>query len=223
MCGISAAIIRSQNHRYWDLLKASEIRGQDGTGYAIFGPEENFFVHKTPFKASLLASFPSLIPGNVVVGQNRLAVFGLDHTNDQPLLSGTHLALVHNGNLYDFEKVFLEERLPRALEVDTELILRRIERARRDTSLAFSGSLTESIYQQMISRALRNLKGNWACLMYDSEYKYLSAFVYEKPLFMTEFEGNTYFFSTERIGKKVFGGGAGIIEIPHNTIRVFPA
>jgi glutamine phosphoribosylpyrophosphate amidotransferase len=198
MCGITAALIKTSNTKYWDLLKASEIRGQDGTGYTIMKKDGSFFSFHSPLKASLLTEFPLLEAGDFVIGQNRLAIFGQTQENNQPLHEEfMRLSLVHNGNLYDFEKVFTEMNLKRSFQVDTELILRLLQKFKLEW-----GELKSSI-----AATIERIKGNYACMVLDGVYPdkaALGVFVQDKPLWMAEDETGLYFFSTERIGKKVF-------------------
>lgn len=194
MCGISCAFIRSEKHKYWDLLKNSEIRGQDGTGFVVWHKEKQqgyFTVHRSEKKASLLEEFPTLHNRDFVIGQNRLAIFGLDKKNDQPLLTERTI-LVHNGNLLDFEKSFKEEQLKRTLEVDSELILR----------------LWEQYWN--IEKVIKRLKGDYACILVDrtpgsGRKKKVYIFRKYKPIYYYEDDTGLYFYSTAQIGKKTFG------------------
>lgn len=220
MCGITgAAIYLTSNKKeildkYIELLKASEIRGQDGTGIAWYG-DEKFSTFRSNEKATIAFEhhFPVIedYPARGVIGQNRLAVFGLDHKNDQPLVTD-NLALVHNGNLYDFERVFQDKELLRDYQVDTELILRLIERYDRERITHI---------ETAISTALHDIKGNYACLLIDKRNNVLVAFKKYKPLWYTSWNGATFFFSTERIGRKVFGDNA-MREMKDGEILVFP-
>ena len=186
MCGITSAIIKKESNKYWDLLKISEIRGQDGTGITILR-DNKLKTYHWPQKASFVSDYPELSENDIIIGQNRLACFGLDSKNNQPLVTERY-ALVHNGNLINFEKEFKEQNLKREYEVDTELILRIIE---RDNSV-------ENVFK---------LKGNFACLLIDKEKKTLTVFRRDKPIWYTEDETGIYFYSTDRIGKKIFDNG----------------
>lgn len=196
MCGISATIVKRSDNKYWELLRASEIRGQDGTGYTYYKAlGTTYRTFHTTKKASELFKYPEVLHrGDVVIGQNRLACFGLGVENQQPLMSQSAI-LVHNGNLYDFEQVFKEEKLQRHLQVDSELLLRIYERYRN----------TDSIYYLA--------KGNFACIIVDRIKKKVLGFTRDKPLCWYEDDTGIYFFSTLRIGQKVFGAQADIHEI----------
>lgn len=198
MCAISGTIINNpQNNKYFDLLKVSEIRGQDGTGIAIKFPESaHFDVEKHPVKASKCAFLKEfeLEQGDTIIGQNRLAIFGQNEDDQQPLVTD-RFALVHNGNLFNFEELFDNHGWVREYKVDTEAILRYIQ----------AGSpQTDNEMRELLEDMPNLIQGNWACLLLDAHMGYLWAFTNYKPLVTTEVDGNRYFFSTERIGRKVF-------------------
>jgi glucosamine 6-phosphate synthetase-like amidotransferase/phosphosugar isomerase protein len=158
----------------------------------------NFSTFHSSLKASFLTDFPVLEPGDFIVGQNRLAIFGQTVQNNQPLHEAfMKLALVHNGNLYNFEKTFVELNLKRSLQVDTELILRLLQKFK----------LEQVGLHLAISSTIQQIKGNFACMVLDGVYPTqaaLGVFIQDKPLWMAEDETGLYFFSTDRIGKKVF-------------------
>lgn len=190
MCGITGAIIKQKGDTYWKLLEASEIRGQDGTGISIKSFDIDLpLIGRSELKASEAKFRNELNEGDIVIGQNRLAIFGLDHRNDQPLVTKDY-SLVHNGNLVGFEELFKRLDLKREYEVDTELLLRIIEGLGVERGVRYIED---------------NVKGNFACLVIDHKANKLSGFRRFKPLFEYEDETGIYFFSTERIGEKVFG------------------
>jgi len=206
MCGISATIVKNgDKNKYWDLLRASEIRGQDGTGYVYYKKLGQMY---TRYQAAIKASdMPMKHPevlhnGDVVIGQNRLSCFGLEVSNQQPLML-ENTVLVHNGNLFDFESMFKELNLPRQLEVDSELILRIYEEYHR----------LDAIYALV--------KGNFACILIDRKKKQIHAFTRDKPLCWYEDDSGIYLFSTVRIGQKVFGEKAEIHEMENFSRRTF--
>ena len=191
---------KSEKNDYKKLLIVSEIRGQDGTGWIHHKKEEGIYVvHRSHKKASKMNYIPTTEPGDLIVGQNRLAIFGLDFNNQQPLTTA-ETALVHNGNLYDFERVFKEEGLKREYQVDSELILRLWEKYHD----------IEVIYEKV--------KGDFACILVDKTKKTVCGFTRDKPLCSYRDETGLYWFSTPRIGKKVFGD-VKIDEWPSGTIR----
>ena len=196
MCGISASFIKSEKNKYWDLLRNSEIRGQDGTGFALYkwNRPGHFVIQKNDKKASLITDFPELKGKDFVVGQNRLAIFGLEKQNIQPIVTERTI-LVHNGNLYDFEKTFKEEGLKRELEVDSELILRLWEK------------------YENIDEVKKRLKGDYACILVVRNWRVrkqgrgrkIIIFKKYKPIYYYEDDTGLYYYSTAQIGKKTFG------------------
>lgn len=197
MCGITGVIAKDRSKLYWQLLDVSEIRGQDGTGIASLQPNKlDFFTIRSNKKASESPQLEfGIYAGDIIIGQNRLAIFGLDHKNDQPLVTD-RFALVHNGNLVNFEDAFFVHDFKREYEVDSELILRFVEKFNAQNPWD---------YHDIISRMGKMIKGNWACLLIDKQLQCVVAFTNNKPLFYYENPTGIYFFSTERIGQKVFG------------------
>lgn len=211
MCGITGALIRNaKDNRYFDLLKASDIRGQDGTGICILR-DGLFLTVRWECRAQDIKDFPELYDGDLVIGQNRLAIFGLSHDNDQPLVSDK-TAIVHNGNLQDFDKAFeAHPELLRTCKVDTELILRMFNQR----AVPYSRSLPESIYAgDSMAEALADVftdplvKGNAACILLHEDHTFMTAASYDKPLLAMSLNQNVYLFSTARIGIRVFGEAA---------------
>lgn len=201
MCGISGVLVKRNPEFatlvYHKLIKASDIRGQDGTGITILRDDE-FQVYRWEERARNL-TLPILKIGDCVIGQNRYAIFGLDHNNDQPLVS-KNFALVHNGVLYEYEKQFEELKLERDLKVDTELILRQCE----------SQELTSTRVREIVE----GIKGEAACLVLQrSSDSSFIAFMKNKILFSgRDTYGNIYYFSTLRIKNKVPEISGGIYE-----------
>lgn len=197
MCGITGAIIKQPSSTYWDLLRASDIRGQDGTGIAIKHPSVPIIdSEKVPQRAKE-ASFlkeHEMQEHDAIIGQNRLAVFGLDEENQQPLI-GDRFAIVHNGNLFNYEELFEKYGWYRGYQVDTETILRYLE-------------WTEPFEPDDVKTVLRDMpkfiQGNWACLILDAKTEHIFAVTRCKPLHYVKTQEGTFFFSTERIGRKVF-------------------
>lgn len=211
MCGITGAVIKDSNNvdKYWDLLRVSDIRGQDGTGISWCNKEEGVLHTKRwESKARLISDseFFNLKKGDAIIGQNRLAVFGLEHKDDQPIISN-RFALVHNGNLTQFEEKFKLLNLKRELSVDSELIFRILESEIERVSVITTHPtiLRFHIVEYIKHLYPRFIKGNYACLFLDVRNLTFYAFTKYKPLFShVDTYGNIFFFSTEKIGEKVF-------------------
>lgn len=213
MCGVSGAIVKNVDgfsQTYWKLFNTSEIRGQDGSGITVLRDDELHTFHSDK-KASEANLEVSLVNKDMVIGQNRLAVFGLSPENNQPITS-ERFSLVHNGNLFNFEENFVLFGLERKLQVDTELILRMIEQA--------SPSSAQDLYDA-IDACMTLLDGNMACLLLDRELGVLAAFTKFKPLYVLNNEDAVYFFSTDRIGKKVFKNHYDFESIESGEVRIY--
>jgi glutamine phosphoribosylpyrophosphate amidotransferase len=225
MCGISAVRVQGDvneaNQIYWKLLKASDIRGQDGTGYAILKESGELYTFRSDTRARDINEFRTLEVGDMCIGQNRLSVFGMDRKNLQPIKIGD-LILIHNGNLYaGFEKIFEENGWDQKLEVDTELILRMIYE--RFTSMAIQPVFTfESISHSMVTSICdtrSSLKGNFACVLLHKSSGMMFAFAKYKPLYHMIYNQNDYFFSTINIAEKVFPMDRSTIERESQIVR----
>lgn len=217
MCGISGTIAKKKSDRYWNLLIVSQIRGQDGTGVADLRGDM-MGVTRSPLKASDSMRFEAphsvefeIEPKDMVIGQNRLAIFGLGHENDQPLV-GERFALVHNGNLTHFEEKFKEWNLPRTMKVDSELILRYLE-------MCDPQNITELF--QCIRQSFDSIEGNFACIVLDKKLGVTAAFNRYKTLFYTDTEEGIFFFSTARIGAKIWSKGEKFVELKNNGVVIF--
>lgn len=193
MCGISGVIVYSNPKAatdiYFKLLQASDIRGQDGTGITVCR-KGRFITKRWDCRAREIKreDFLELEVGDRVIGQNRYAIFGLDRSNDQPIV-GDEIALVHNGVLYDYERQFEQLGLKREMKVDTELILRILEKNYGDNAI--------------LASSLDEFEGEAACLAVTTS-GFAFSFMKNKILFSGEDpDENLYYFSTSRIARKV--------------------
>jgi glutamine phosphoribosylpyrophosphate amidotransferase len=195
MCGITGCIVRDNKEYasivYSKLVRNSDIRGQDGTGITLLRNGE-FKTLKWCERAKDIPFFISLDIGDKIVGQNRYAIFGLDHTDDQPLIND-YFALVHNGVLYNYEEQFKESGFRRELKVDTELILRYLEHYFLPYDPINS-----------IKKVMEGFEGEGACLVLTTTTVPFLAFMKNKILYSgQDMYGNTYFFSTMYIKNKI--------------------
>jgi hypothetical protein len=128
------------------LFILSETRGREAAGIALHDGQR-VHVLKQPVSASQMirgTSYDALWdaalgpdPGDrltrpvSLIGHSRLVTNGRQtmHANNQPVV-GQRATAVHNGILVNVDTVFADQPdLPRAAEVDTELIVRLIDRA----------------------------------------------------------------------------------------------
>ena len=192
MCGITGCIVKNNSpyasEVYAKLIRESDIRGQDGTGITLLRDGE-FKTLRWRERAKEIPFYMQLNIGDMIIGQNRYAIFGLDHLNDQPLVSD-NFAIVHNGVLYNYEKQFEELGLRRELKVDTELLLRLIE--------------ANYFVNGCGMKTLNGFEGDAACLVLTKTPPSLISFMKNKILYSGRDKfGNIYFFSTLYIKNKV--------------------
>jgi glucosamine 6-phosphate synthetase-like amidotransferase/phosphosugar isomerase protein len=218
MCGITGCIVNNNpsfaTEVYFKLLKASDIRGQDGTGLTLLR-NKKFYTYKWPIRARDISFDLALEKGDKIIGQNRYAIFGLDFSNNQPI-TFDNLSLVHNGVLYNYEKQkkLFEEKynIYQDTQVDTELIVRLLHLF-----------LSQKIKQKdAIKDVLSVIDGEAACICLDCSNSSLYAFMKNKILYRGEDEyGNVYFFSTLYIKNKVSEISKNIIEFKDCEVFVW--
>jgi len=208
MCGISGVIVKGDaeeaNKFYYSILRKSDIRGQNGTGVTVNRTDGKTIKYKYSDKASLVNVFPTLYNDDIAIGQNRLAIFGADRRNNQPIQIST-MHMIHNGNLHgNFGMEFIKRGWVRELDVDTELILRFIYESYADSTLApeFKFDDVKTSILDAITEVKEQLPGNFACLMLYSTHRMLFAFAKYKPLYIIDINDNIYFFSTLDIAKR---------------------
>ena len=217
MCGITGCIVKN-NERYatevyYKLLRESDIRGQDGTGVTILRDGEFITIRWDSRAKSIPCS--TLLPLRVndkVIGQNRYSIFGLDSSNDQPLIS-SEFSLVHNGVLYNYEEQFRESGLGRERKVDSELILKLFEKY-------FCKEYAYSSVRDILDR----FQGEASCLVLYKGAMVPSfiSFMKNKILYRGEDKyGNMYFFSTLYIKKKVPEICNNIKEFKNGEVEIY--
>ncbi|HKK14407.1 MAG TPA: hypothetical protein VKA14_07065, partial [Gammaproteobacteria bacterium] len=100
MCGIIGAVCeRSVTPLLWEGLQRLEYRGYDSLGLAVLGANGLERVRRTG-KISELAGDPAVgaLSGRVGIAHTRWATHGApSEDNAHPHMSGSGLALVHNG------------------------------------------------------------------------------------------------------------------------------
>jgi glucosamine 6-phosphate synthetase-like amidotransferase/phosphosugar isomerase protein len=159
MCGISGAKLQSKKdiNEYVQLLKKQDIRGKDFFGIGILR-KGKFHVYK--FTGGATEAFSDSVIqlkiNDVCIAQNRLAFFGLNLENTQPLYSN-RIALVINGNLLNHKQLFEKYQITQQLEVDSEIVLRLIE---------YHMKKTRNI-KTAIARTIEEIKGTYAMIILD--------------------------------------------------------
>lgn len=143
MCGILGWIAYGKNRPSFNEVETmfldNESRGGDATGMAYFNQANKIIVHKAPvsatefvksktFRAMKRQGFP--MP-RIFIGHTRARTKGsqANAVNNHPIyLKESGLAMVHNGIISNDDWVFKKLKMPRQGEVDSEVLLRIIER-----------------------------------------------------------------------------------------------
>lgn len=156
MCSITGGNIHTHDDiiEYKNLLCRQDIRGQDFFGICILR-QRQFAIQKFVGGATQNIQKIQLQVGDTIIAQNRMAFFGLDLDNTQPLV-GNGYALVINGNLINHDKLFIEHNLKRVLSVDSEVIVSLIDKAIQeyqytiDTALEYAIGLVKGVYSLLL-------------------------------------------------------------------------
>ncbi len=114
-------------------LLANEERGREATGIVVIQADGSYQLFKQPVPASELIEMAGYRRVLATVGDDTVCILG--HTrfptkgsrwrnvNNHPLLAG-HVVGVHNGSISNDDAIFTRLGLPRAGEVDSEIIFR---------------------------------------------------------------------------------------------------
>jgi glucosamine 6-phosphate synthetase-like amidotransferase/phosphosugar isomerase protein len=128
MCGISYARLDNLEDlkEYKRRLTRLDIRGRDYFGLGVLRQGE-FVIQKFQGGATENLDALDIRVGDQCLAQNRLACFGLNLENTQPLLDANQeFMLVVNGNLLNHRELFQEFGWRPKMEVDSEIILRLV-------------------------------------------------------------------------------------------------
>lgn len=129
MCGIVAGIAqRNIVPILLEGLKRLEYRGYDSAGIAILDKQQHLIRRRTVGKVEALekAIFPDCLSGNIGIAHTRWATHGKpSESNAHPHISGSNIALVHNGIIENY--LPLRQELIKAgytfeSDTDTEII-----------------------------------------------------------------------------------------------------
>lgn len=150
MCGIAGIglkkVKRKRNTTDIDFIKnlasnlilENEVRGRDASGIAIIN-EHNWGAFKLDVAASSLVQtegFNNTLKlinptTKVILGHTRLATKGNPQNllNNHPIFTEKeNLICVHNGMIWNDDELFKKENLPRQAAVDSEIIVRLLEK-----------------------------------------------------------------------------------------------
>ncbi len=138
MCGIIGCIGKSKRpaecfNLTTHLLRETEVRGRDATGYFMVTDSGVVDFHKAPTPAHRYVKTKAwkrtADVGLALIGHTRLATRGntKDNRNNHPFVSlGGNLGMVHNGTINDYSSLKKDYQL--TSECDSEIILRIITR-----------------------------------------------------------------------------------------------
>lgn len=134
---------------FTNLLVLSEHRGPYATGVAGVRTDGSISVVKRPVRARSFIRLPAYHEWLERIGPDTTCLMGhtrwptrgsiLDPANNHPLVSepgsAVTIAVTHNGAISDPDRHFRRLRLPRRAEVDSEILLRIVERHSSEVGL----------------------------------------------------------------------------------------
>ncbi len=178
MCGIVGVLLypRQRSFEAWRTilevtttnLLGNEERGRDATGIAIVQANGRYRLFKQPVPASTLVEMPGYLQTLATIDEHTVCI--LAHTrmptkgsrwhnvNNHPIQAGNVLG-VHNGQIRNDDALFARYDLPRAGEVDSEIIFRL-----QDSINPLSANGT---YCSLLRAQSRRLQGRFATLSVD--------------------------------------------------------
>ena len=159
MCGIVGAVSeRDVQGILLEGLRRLEYRGYDSAGMAIYGPDQAISRAREVGKVEALAEVIAQSPqkGTVGIAHTRWATHGEpSRLNAHPHMSGSRLALVHNGIVENYQAL-RDELIAAGYEftsqTDTEVVAHLIEQTYRKTGTLISA----------VKEATRRLRGAYA-------------------------------------------------------------
>jgi len=178
MCGLSGVLLHPYRRSEAELrqivdvatanLVFNEERGREASGVAVIRKDGTCHIFKRPVPASeLVRSEPYIrLMENVdsetvcILGHTRMPTKGspLRAVNNHPLQT-EYVVGVHNGMIYNDDELFARLGLPRAGEVDSEVIFRLLD--------AVDPVSSDGRYPQLLEGKIRQLKGPYVVLAVD--------------------------------------------------------
>lgn len=153
------------------LLEAGMSRGIDATGFAWKSPPNNgkevIHVHKAPLAANefVRKDLPNVWPQHVpevVIGHTRASTKGSERLvgNNHPVYDArAGVAVVHNGVIGNDDELFMEHRMEREAQVDSEVIPKLIGYHYWDGETGIRGDMDAAV-----KAAAEELSGSFAFL-----------------------------------------------------------
>lgn len=183
MCGLTGVILGRKRRTHDELLAIrsaftgllllNQKRGHHATGVAVLRKDGSATVFKRPVAAGSLIQaenyWHTLEPDNavtIILGHTRFRTCGSErrNANNHPLETAACFG-THNGTILNADELFRKFRLPRAAEVDSEVLFRMVDRAENDrefkSMLALcAGSTSAAWVRRDAPGRLRLLKGD---------------------------------------------------------------
>jgi asparagine synthetase B (glutamine-hydrolysing) len=205
MCGITGYVCFKDEvpervtDMFTEMLVGIRSRGKDATGIAYLTTDSGGIVElcvdKEPVEAGEYIKKPGFISmlnaaPNVAIGHTRAATQGKpeDNNNNHPIISlDNTMALIHNGVIRNDGELFRKHSLPRVGEVDSEVIMRMLEKCESTDP------------KKMVAEAMPSISGSYAVALLDlTRPNKLWLYRHNNPIVLGWWdEGKTLFFASE--------------------------
>jgi glutamine---fructose-6-phosphate transaminase (isomerizing) len=193
MCGIVAGITeRNIVPILIEGLKRLEYRGYDSAGIAILDLKQHLQRRRTVGKVEALekAIIPEALSGKIGIAHTRWATHGKpSESNAHPHISGSNIALVHNGiieNYLPLRQELIKEGYSFESETDTEVIAHLLNQELKKNT----------IFLVAVQRTVARLEGAFAIVfLYQDDPKSLIAVRKGSPLMVGLGQGENFIAS----------------------------
>lgn len=193
MCGIVAGITqRNIVPILLEGLKRLEYRGYDSAGIAILDTKQHLTRRRTVGKVETLEKtiLPECLSGNIGIAHTRWATHGKpSESNAHPHISGSNIALVHNGIIENY--LSLRQELTKAgyffeSETDTEIIAHLLSQELKNNNS----------FLNAVQKTVTRLEGAFAVVfLYQEEPQSLIAVRKGSPLMVGLGDGENFIAS----------------------------
>jgi len=229
MCGLTGIILERKRHRreelraiggiFTELLLLNQKRGIDAAGVAVVRRDSTYRLLKRPGPAEGLVAeklyWRILDLDNkvtAILGHTRQKTRGTqrNNRNNHPIVVGRRVCGTHNGTLANADHLTRTLRLPRAAEVDSEVLFRLVERSQDDREFRLllarcRGRISAAFVRLDEPGKLRLLKGDMP--LYAAHIPSLRAVAYASEAWM--------------LAAALDGRRFRMLELDHFTLSVF--
>jgi predicted glutamine amidotransferase len=183
MCGIFGIISSTSVNKseLETLVKHAEQRGRDSSGL-IFTDGDQYIVDRADYPVTRLLKQTKLRGSELVMGHSRLITNGF--TDNQPVVRDG-IAVIHNGIVVNYDKIWPKISKDRILQIDTEIIVAIA------ADLLEKGENIEDIPQKILELC----KGTVACAMVIPSLGKLCLFSNNGSLYLGHKDGKQMFAS----------------------------